>query len=160
MAGVLVGTAYAYLAVISVLLAVIDIRTHRLPNRIVLPAYPAIIVLLSAACVAGMPWASLGRAMIGMLALAGFYAIFRLADPRAVGGGDVKLAGVLGLFLGWVGWGALVIGAAAAFVLGGVWASALMLRRRVGAHTALAFGPWMLAGAWLGIVSDLLLFDG
>ena len=86
-----------------------------------------------------------------MAALYAFYFVLRLVRPGGMGGGDVKLAGVIGIYLGWVGWGALAVGAFAAFVFGGVFGIALMLRRRAGRKTAIPFGPWMILGAWTGV---------
>ena len=68
-----------------------------------------------------------------------------------MGFGDVKLAGVLGMFLGYLGWPQLVIGVAAAFVVGAVAGAIILLVRRSGRRTAIPFGPWMFAGAWIGI---------
>jgi len=67
-----------------------------------------------------------------------------------MGFGDVKLAGVLGLYLAWLGWGQLAVGAFAAFVLGGIFSLVLLLARKVSRKSGIPFGPWMLAGAWLG----------
>jgi leader peptidase (prepilin peptidase)/N-methyltransferase len=60
----------------------------------------------------------------------------------------VKLAGVLGLYLGFAGWTAVVAGTAGAFVLGGLWGVVLLATGRGTAKTAIPFGPFMLAGAW------------
>ncbi len=148
---VLITVAYLYLASISIALALIDLDTHRLPNSIVLPSYLVLGVLLTAACLFGAPWEALLRAAVGGAALYAFYFILRFARPGGMGGGDVKLAGVLGIALGFIGWGALVVGAFAAFVLGGIFGIALMIARRAGRKTAIPFGPWMIAGAWVGI---------
>lgn len=146
-------TAYGYLAVISVVLSWIDIRTHRLPNRIVLPGYlVAGILLTAAALLAGDP-AALLRAGIGMVVLYAFYLVLRLVQPGGMGGGDVKLAGVLGIYLGWIGWGALGVGALAGFLLGGLFGVALLLTRRAVRRTAIPFGPWMILGAWVGVLA-------
>lgn len=143
--------AFLYLTSISIALTLIDLDTHRLPNPIVLPAYVVLTALFIAACLFGASWEALLRAAIGGAVLYAFYFVLRLARPGGMGGGDVKLAGVLGIALGWIGWGALVVGAFAAFVLGGVFGIALMLMRRAGRKTAIPFGPWMIAGAWVGI---------
>ncbi|MGV9192786.1 prepilin peptidase [Microbacterium sp. MC2] len=148
---VLIAIAYVYLASISIALALIDLDTHRLPNSIVLPSYLVLGVLLTAACLFGASWEALLRAAVGGAVLYAFYFILRFAQPGGMGGGDVKLAGVLGIALGWIGWGALIVGAFAAFVLGGVFGIALMVARRAGRKTAIPFGPWMIAGAWVGI---------
>lgn len=148
---VVIIVAYLYFAAISIALTMIDLDTHRLPNPIVLPAYVVALVLLGAACVQGAEWSSLLRAVIGGAALYAFYFVLRLIRPAGMGGGDVKLAGVVGIYLAWLGWGALIVGAFAAFVLGGAFGLALMAARRAGRKTAIPFGPWMLAGAWIGI---------
>ena len=146
------SAAFVAFAALSLTLAVIDVRTHRLPNALVLPAYPVALVVLVVCCVLGEDWSRLIRALIGALALFVFYFALRLMSPRGMGGGDVKLAGLLGLVLGWVGWSALAIGTLAGFVLGGLWGIGLLTTRRADRRTAIPFGPWMLAGAWIGIV--------
>jgi leader peptidase (prepilin peptidase)/N-methyltransferase len=149
----IVLVAYLYFASISIVLAVIDLDVHRLPNGIVLPSYVVGILLFAGACAAGAPWSRFVTALIGMAALYVFYFIVRFISPRGMGGGDVKLAGVVGLFLGWNGWAALVVGAFAAFVLGGVFGLILIAARRAGRKTAIPFGPWMILGAWVGLIA-------
>ncbi|MFC7480110.1 hypothetical protein ACFQX7_08815 [Luedemannella flava] len=68
-----------------------------------------------------------------------------------MGFGDVKLAGLLGLYLGWLGWGPVIVGTFAGFLFGAVVGAVLMLIRRAGRKSAVAFGPFMLAGAFLAI---------
>jgi leader peptidase (prepilin peptidase)/N-methyltransferase len=145
--------AYLYFASISIVLALIDLDTHRLPNVIVLPAYLVAGVILTLACLFGGDWEQLIRAGAGMVVMYAFYFTIRLVRPDGMGGGDVKLAGVVGIYLGWIGWGALAVGAFAAFLLGGLFGLALVALRRAGRKSALPFGPWLLAGAWVGIVS-------
>jgi leader peptidase (prepilin peptidase)/N-methyltransferase len=144
--------AYGAFAVLSVVLAVIDVRTHRLPDRLVLPAYPVAAVLLTAsALLRGEP----GR----LVAVAGggavlflFYLGLRMLRPGAMGGGDVKLAGVVGAMLGYLGWDAVLGGTLAGFVFGGLFALVLLIARRARSSSAVAFGPWMLLGAWAAIL--------
>jgi leader peptidase (prepilin peptidase)/N-methyltransferase len=88
-----------------------------------------------------------------------FYLIVALISPRGMGFGDVKLAGVLGWFLGFLGIGPLVVGAFAAFLLGGLFAIALMLLKRAGRKSGIPFGPWMLAGAWVGIFAGPTIWN-
>ena len=72
--------------------------------------------------------------------------------------GDVKLAALLGLYLGWIGWGAVVVGAAAGFVIQALLALVLLAGRRIGLRGELPFGPAMLLGAAVAIGwSDALL---
>lgn len=150
--------AFLYLAAISVVLAVIDLDTQRLPNAIVLPSYPVGALLLgTSGLIAGDANALVG-AGIGMAGLFLLYLVIALISPRGMGFGDVKLAGVLGLFLGFLGIGPLLVGAFAAFVLGGVFGIVLVLAGR-GRRRGIAFGPWMFAGAWVGIVAGPVVWQ-
>jgi len=159
-AATLVLVAFLYLAAISVALAAIDLDVHKLPNAIVLPSYLVGVVLLAAASSAAGDFWPLLRAGIGLAALFAGYFLMALISPAGMGLGDVKLAGVLGLYLGWLGWGALAVGAFAAFILAGVYSAVLLLRRRITRKGGIPFGPWMLAGAWLGVATGNLAFDG
>lgn len=143
--------AALFLAAISIALAAIDLDTRRLPNAIVLPSYPVLAVLLVLASVLAGDWWALARAGIGGAALWLLYFLVMVAKPGGMGFGDVKLAGLLGGVLGWFGWGSLVVGAFAAFLVGGLFSVVLMLAGRAGRKSAIPFGPWMLLGAWIGI---------
>lgn len=145
--------AFLYLAAISVALALIDLDTLRLPNSIVLPAYPVTALLLAIASWGTGDWGSLLRAAAGGGILYAGYFLLMMAVPKGMGFGDVKLAGVLGAYLGWVGWGALAVGAFAPAMLGGLFAVWLVLVRGAGRKTGIPFGPWMLAGTWIGLVA-------
>jgi leader peptidase (prepilin peptidase)/N-methyltransferase len=148
---IIVLVAYLYLASVSIALALIDIDTHRLPNVIVLPSYLVAAVLLTAAALlAGNP-ATLLTAALGGLALGGVYLVLALVYPGGMGMGDVKLAGVLGMFLGFLGWPQVAVGFFTAFLLGGIYAVILLVARRAKRGSGISFGPWMLAGAWLAI---------
>jgi len=148
---VVVVLVHIALAGIGVWLLAIDARTHRLPNRIVLPTLAALLALVGVdALVTGRSGPLIG-AVIGMLVLGGVYAVLRGASRGGIGGGDVKLAALIGLMLGWHGWQALAVGAASAFVLGALYALALMALRRADRSTRIAFGPWMIIGAVLGV---------
>lgn len=149
--GIVIFVAYAWFAAISIALTMIDLDTRRLPNVIVLPSLALLTVLLVIAAFLTHDFDALLRAAIGAAALFGFYALLGILRPGGMGGGDIKLAAVVGLMLGWIGWGPLIVGAFAAFVLGGIIGIALMLGRRATRRSAIPFGPWMLAGAWIGI---------
>lgn len=142
--------AYLYLVSISVALALIDLDTRRLPNAIVLPAYPIAAVLLGVAAVLAGDLGDAFTALLGAFALGGVYLVLAVARPGGMGMGDVKLAGVLGLFLGWLGIPTLLVGAIGASLIGGVVAAVLLIAGR--AKEPVPFGPILLAGAWLGIL--------
>ncbi|MGV3714225.1 prepilin peptidase [Pseudolysinimonas sp.] len=143
--------AFLYLAAISLALALIDLDTYRLPNVLVLPAYAVGGVAVLATALLTGDLVTLLTAVLGAVILGGIYLILALVKPGGMGFGDVKLAGVLGLFLGWLGWGPLAVGALAGFLLGGLFGIVLLLAGR-GRKAKIPFGPWMLAGAWLGIL--------
>ncbi|KQS17271.1 A24 family peptidase [Frigoribacterium sp. Leaf186] len=143
--------AFLWLAGVSVALAVIDLEHHRLPNAVVLPSYAVGGALLAASSLLVGDWPALVRAAIGLVSLFAFYLIAALSYPGGMGFGDVKLAGVLGLYLAWLGWGEFAVGAFAAFLLGGLFAVVLLVTRRVQRTGGIPFGPWMLAGAWVGV---------
>jgi leader peptidase (prepilin peptidase)/N-methyltransferase len=159
-AAVLRLLAFLYLAAISVALSIIDIEKHRLPKAIVLPGYAVGAVLLGTAAVLEGDWVGLGRMAAGSGILFGFYFLLAFISPRGMGMGDVMLAGVLGLFLGSLGWGQLAVGAGAAFVLGGLFSIILLITRRVGRKGGIPFGPWMLLGAWVGVFAGTAIAGG
>jgi leader peptidase (prepilin peptidase) / N-methyltransferase len=151
--------AYLYLGAIGIALAMIDIDVKRLPNAIVLPSYVVVAVLLGATAAIEGEWDTFLRAVLAGLALSAFYFLLMLVYPRGMGFGDVKLAGILGAYLGWLGWGELVVGSFLGFLVGGVFGLALMVVGRAGRKSAIPFGPWMLLGALLGILWGGALAD-
>lgn len=143
--------AYLYLAAIGVALALIDLDTKRLPNVIVVPSFAVGVALLAVGVAGDGEWGDLVRALLGMVALFGVYFLLALIYPAGMGFGDVKLAGVLGLYLGWLGWGSVAVGGFFGFLLGGVVGGALMVARRATRKSAIPFGPFMIAGALIAV---------
>lgn len=145
--------AYLWLAAASIALTAIDLEIRRLPDAVVLPSLVAITVLLAAAsALTGDLWGML-RALVGGATLFVFYLLLAVLSRGGMGFGDVKLAPVLGVATAWIGWDAFSVGSFAAFLLGGVFGLVLLLARRAGRRSAVPFGPWMLAGAWVGILA-------
>lgn len=137
---------------VGIALVVIDAEHHRLPNAIVLPLYPAGVFGLALAGLISGQWpvaAAAAGAGIWLAVIGGLWAVSR---GRGMGFGDVKLAPVLGATLGWVGVSAAAVGLGAAFVAGGVVGAALLLSGRARRGTHLAFGPFLIVGAALGLV--------
>ncbi|MDR2379811.1 MAG: prepilin peptidase [Bifidobacteriaceae bacterium] len=151
--------AYLYAAAVAVALTVIDARTGRLPDAIVLPSYPVLAALLALASLLTGDWAALARAAIGGIGLWAAYGLVHLLVPKGMGRGDVKLAGLIGLALAYQGWGPLAVGALGAFLLGAVWGVGVIVKNRGGRRTAIPFGPWMCAGAALGCAVGAPLWD-
>jgi leader peptidase (prepilin peptidase) / N-methyltransferase len=145
--------AFCFLGALGVALAAIDLSVQRLPDRLVLPAYPVMVVLLAIAALAGHNADALGRALLGGVLLGGTYLALALLRPGGIGGGDVKLAGLAGLALGWLGWPTLMAGAALGFLLCGAVSMALMAARRITLQSMISLGPFMLAGALLATLA-------
>ena len=143
--------AYLFLAAAGVLLAVVDLQHHLLPNRVVVPSIGIGALLLLLAALPDRDWEALLRALLGAAVLFLVFLVLALISPRGLGMGDVKLAGLIGLYLGWIGWGAVVVGAAAGFVIQALLALALLAGRRIGLRGELPFGPAMLLGAAVAI---------
>ncbi len=150
--------AYLYLAAIAIALAAIDLDVLRLPNAIVLPSYGVAAILLVPVAVLQDDAGALLRGVLAAAALWLFYKFLALV-PRGMGGGDVKLAPLLGFYLGWLGWSAVAVGAFAAFLLGGVVGAGLMAFKLAGRKSRIPFGPYMLAGAFLAVFAAAPIAD-
>ncbi len=146
--------AYLYLAVVGSLLAFIDVAVKRLPNPFTLPSYLVGMALLGLAVLFGGHPMRLAHAAIGLAVLWGLYAVQHLVAPGAIGWGDVKLAGVLGLYLGWLGASAWWLGTLAGFVIGGLYATGVLVTRRGSRKSEIPFGPFMIVGAVVGILAS------
>jgi leader peptidase (prepilin peptidase)/N-methyltransferase len=149
----LVLAAACWLAACAVPLACTDLAVQRLPDPLTGAAFAGTAVLLLAAAAAGGTWSALVRALLGGLALAGFYLLLMVISPSGMSLGDVKLAASLGTLLAWFGWRLLLAGGFAGFLLGGVFAGALLVSRRAGRKQPIPFGPFMIAGAVLAVVA-------
>ena len=150
----LVLAAACWLAACAVPLACTDLAVQRLPDPLTGAAYAGTAVLLLAAAAAGGHWSALFRALLGGLALAGFYLLLMVISPSGMSLGDVKLAASLGTLLAWFSWRLLLAGGFAGFLLGGVFAAALLASRRAGRKQPIPFGPFMIAGAVLAVVAQ------
>jgi len=143
--------AYLYFAAAGVALAMIDFDHQRLPDTIVLPSYLVVGALLALGAGLGHDWWAFERALIGGAALYAFYFAIAFAKPGSMGFGDVKLSAVLGAVLGYVSWGALVVGAFGGFLLGAVVGVAVIATQHGDRKTKVPFGPFMIAGALAAI---------
>jgi leader peptidase (prepilin peptidase)/N-methyltransferase len=140
--------AFLLLAALAPVLTIIDLRWRRLPDPLTLPAYPAAALLLAAGALA-IP----GGTRHFLFALAGlatawlFFALLALIYPGGLGWGDVKLSGVLGAYLGWLGPAAVAAGLLGAFALAALAGLGLIAAGRATRKSQLPFGPFMLASA-------------
>jgi leader peptidase (prepilin peptidase)/N-methyltransferase len=152
--------AYLYLAAIGIALALIDIDVKRLPDALTLPSYPVAAVLLAVGSAGHGDVDSLVRAALGGAAMFAVYFALCFAYPAGMGFGDVKLSGLLGLYAAWLGWDVWAAGLLLGFFLGGFFGVALVLGRRAGRKTAVPFGPFMLLGALVAILTGQQLVQG
>jgi leader peptidase (prepilin peptidase)/N-methyltransferase len=141
----------AWLAGAAVVLGAVDLVSHRLPDRVTYPAYAVCGAALLVDAVALGSWAALGRAVIAAAAAFLLAAGAAAISPAGLGFGDVKLLGLLGLVLGWFGWGVLLAGIFLGLLTGALVSLGLLATRRAGWRTAIPFGPPLLAGAVLAL---------
>jgi leader peptidase (prepilin peptidase) / N-methyltransferase len=130
-------------AVPGVLLAMIDLRCLRLPDRLV----------ATLGITAGVPLAVLRPERILPALLAAAAVLIAYGIMALLGGlglGDVKLAAVLALVLGFAGWPAVIAGVLAPHLINGPVALFFLV---TGRRKVLPFGPALLAGALLGLTA-------
>jgi leader peptidase (prepilin peptidase)/N-methyltransferase len=147
--------AYCVLAGALAVLAVTDLRTGLVPRRIVYAASALVGIALLAASAANGEWRPMLDALIGAAVAFGVFGAVWWVSPKAMGFGDVRLAGLCGGALGWLGFSALYLGFLASFVIGALMGVVVLLlhgRRRFPFAPALAVGTMfgVLWGAWLG----------
>jgi leader peptidase (prepilin peptidase)/N-methyltransferase len=136
-----------------VLLAAVDLRVRRLPDLLTLPLAGAALVLLGLAARVPGHAGEWTTALLGTLALGGGYFVLFLVNPDGMGFGDVKLALGAGAVLGWYGWATLALGAVAGLLLGALYGWGLVAVERGGRGTAVPYGPFLIAGAFLGVLA-------
>ena len=147
--------AYLYLAAIAPTLAAVDAAVHRLPDRVLLPAYPVGMVLLAFAAWRMDDGGPLWRALLaGALLFVLFLAVALVAPTGSLGFGDVKLSGLVGGYLGFLGWNTLLRGMTIAFVSAAVYVLARRLVRRDQHGQLLPLGPTLLFGTLVAVIAS------
>jgi leader peptidase (prepilin peptidase)/N-methyltransferase len=140
-----------WVAAAAVVLGAVDLAVHRLPDRVLLPAA---VVFTAAALVDAVvldTWEALARSVVAAGAAFAVMAGARAVSPAALGYGDVKLLGLLGLVLGWFGWGVLLAGIFLGLLVGAASSVVLVLIGRASWQSAVPFGPPLLTGAFLAL---------
>ncbi|MFF9062596.1 prepilin peptidase [Streptomyces sp. NPDC014882] len=137
----------------GVLLAAVDLRVRRLPDPLTLPLAAAALALLGVAAQLPEHAGDWTTALLGSLALGAGYLALHLLNPGGMAFGDVKLALGAGAALGWYGWATVMLGTFAGFLSGALYGGALLLAGRAGRRTAIPFGPFLLAGAYAGVLA-------
>jgi leader peptidase (prepilin peptidase)/N-methyltransferase len=142
-----VGPASIVAPFLGVMLAValIDARHRIVPNRLIYPSLILFAIAVVVAAAADVPVSPI-RALLGLLAFGGTLLIVALISPRGMGIGDVKLAALIGLVLGSLGWKYVAVAAVSGTLLGGLGGVAALLAGR-GRKETIPFGPYLAAGA-------------
>lgn len=130
----------------------VDVRHHRLPDALTLPAIPVTIVIVAATCWVAPVSGSIARALIAGVLVGGLFAVPALLAPGAMGWGDVKLSVSIGVAAGMVGWDTVLIAIFLGFVTAAVVALGGITTGRWTTRTALPFGPFLLFGSWAALV--------
>jgi leader peptidase (prepilin peptidase)/N-methyltransferase len=110
------------------------------------------LTLLGASAAIAGDWGALIRLVLAGAALFAFYLVLHLIQPGGMGLGDVKLAGILGMYLGFLTWEHLLLGTLATFVVGGAYGLAMILARRATRKSSIPFGPFMILGTAAALV--------
>ena len=141
--GVLVGAGMC--------LSLIDIDTHLLPRRIVYRTIAVAMPLLvlsaffdNTGSIAGM--------FIGGLGMWCILRVLEVVSRGDLGGGDVGLGGLLGLYLGWISYEAILVGLFTSFLVGGLFAVALLVTQKANRNTHFAFGPFLIVGTLIAVL--------
>jgi leader peptidase (prepilin peptidase) / N-methyltransferase len=144
--------AVLFVAGMGLLLAPIDLAVLRLPDPLVAVAFAGSAGYLLVLAVLTGQYPALLRAVLAAAAMAGAYLLLALVPGGHLGFGDVKLAGVLGLVLGWFGWGFVLLGAVLPHLINGPTVLVLLATGRARRGSSIPLGPALLVGAWLAVV--------
>lgn len=141
-------------AAVTITLTLIDIDTKTLPDVIVIPTFTAISLTLTATYLWNGQWEQMAFTAAAAATYTAFYfTLWFVTGGRGLGYGDVKLAPSIGAMAGSYGAAAATIGFFAPFILGGIPLGILLAARLIPRRTKIPFGPFMLAGGWVGIVA-------
>lgn len=144
--------AYSWLAAAGVLLAVVDWNSRTLPTKLIWPSGIILAALFGLAALLNRDPYPLIRSAAGMLALLAFYGALYFLRPGQLGGGDLRLGGMLGLALGWTGWAALLAGTLLGWLGAAIALVVLRTARRVELSKEISLGPFLIVGALAAIL--------
>ena len=143
--------AYGLMIAMCIEQTIIDYATHRLPRGV---TFRAAIVGGPLLALAAINIDDNGRILVMFASFVITFALFALLaafSKGGIGGGDVRLAPVLAMFLGWLGASHVYIGLGSGFLLGGIVAAGMLVTRRATASTRIAFGPFLCIGAVIAL---------
>ena len=151
--------AFLVLAAALLAITVIDLEHYLIPNRIVVPVTAAAVLLLGMAAIGDNDSGAFVRTLLcGAVAFTGMLTV-ALISPKGMGMGDVKLSFLLGLYLGWLGWGELAVGLFLSFLLGAVIGVTLIATKIKSRKDAVPFGPFLAGGAVVAALWGQALLD-
>jgi leader peptidase (prepilin peptidase)/N-methyltransferase len=139
--------AYSWLAAATIPLAAIDWTTRQLPTRVIWPSGIVMAVLFGVAAVVNRDAHQLIRSAAGMFVLLAFYGAIYFLRPGQMGGGDLRLGGLLGIALGWAGWPAVLAGTLFGWLAAAIALLVLRAVRRPGPPLDVPLGPFLVIGA-------------
>ena len=143
--------AYGLMIAMCIEQSIIDYTTHRLPRGVTFRA--AIIggPLLALAAINHDDNGRIGVMFASFIVTLVLFALLAALSKGGIGGGDVRLAPVLAMFLGWLGASHVYIGLGSGFILGGIAAAGMLITRRASASTRIAFGPFLCIGSVIAL---------
>ena len=143
--------AYGLMIAMCIEQSIIDYTTHRLPRGVTFRA--AIIggPLLALAAINHDDNGRIGVMFASFIVTLVLFALLAALSKGGIGGGDVRLAPVLAMFIGWLGASHVYIGLGSGFILGGIATAGMLITRRASASTRIAFGPFLCIGAVIAL---------
>ena len=139
--------AYSLMIAMCIEQSIIDYTTHRLPRGVTFRAAIVGGPLLTLAAINIDGPNRIGIMFASFVVTLALFALLAAFSKGGIGGGDVRLAPVLAMFLGWLGTSHVYIGLGSGFILGGVVAAGMLITRRASTSTRIAFGPFLCIGA-------------
>ncbi len=151
----------AFLVVTAGLVAIsaVDLEKFIVPNRILYPTLFIAAPLLLAAAVIDGDWSQARTAAIGGVLGFGLLLVIHLVSPAGMGFGDVRLAGLIGMTVGWLSVGEVLVALFLAFLLAAVVGVGLILVGVKGRKDKVPFGPFLAGGALLAVLFGAQILD-
>ena len=139
--------AYGLMIAMALEQTLVDFHTHRLARGVTMRTALVGGPLLVLAAINIDETTRIATMMAAFFATLIFFLVLSFVSKGGIGSGDVRLAPVLAMFLGWLSWQHLYICLASGFILGGIWALALIVKGKASRSSRIAFGPFLCVGA-------------
>ena len=143
--------AYGLMIAMCIEQSIIDFVTHRLPRGVTFRAAIVGGPLLALAAINHDDNGRTGVMFTSFIVTLVLFAALAAVSKGGIGGGDVRLAPVLAMFLGWLGASHVYIGLGSGFIFGGVVATGMLVTHRGSTSTRIAFGPFLCIGAVIAV---------